>query len=86
MTEAIEHLDRALAQEFTGHAETIHRLKMSDGHFRQLMEQNHALWSEIQYIHNGVHVAEDSVRRDLEKRRLAVLDEIGVFIRRAEAH
>lgn len=79
-----EHLDQALAEEFAGHGETIHKLKVSDPGFKALMEQNHALWQQIQAIQNDTAPADDRVRHDLEKRRLALLDEIAARIAEAE--
>jgi uncharacterized protein YdcH (DUF465 family) len=80
-----EHLDHALAEEFAGHGDAIHRLKLNDPEFKALMEQNHALWTEIQNIQRDVTPAEDSVRHDLERRRLKLLDEIARRIARVEA-
>ncbi len=80
-----EHLDTALAEEFAGHGDTIHKLKISDPHFKALMEQNHALWLEIQTIQQDVTPAEDSARHALEKKRLKLLDEIAASIAKAEA-
>jgi uncharacterized protein YdcH (DUF465 family) len=80
-----EHLDNALAEEFAGHGATIHKLKLADPDFRALMEQNHALWAQIQNIQHDVTPAEDGVRHDLEKRRLKLLDEIAARIAKAEA-
>lgn len=80
-----EHLDHALAEEFAGHGETIHRLKVNDPEFKALMEQNHALWLEIQNIQKGIAPADDDTRHELEKRRLKLLDEIAQRIRAAEA-
>ncbi len=71
-----EHLDRALAEEFAGHGEAIHRLKLRDSSFRSLMELNHAIWSEIQQIQNGLQAASEAYLTGLEKHRLKVLDEI----------
>lgn len=82
---SIEHLDRALAEEFAEHGETIHRLKVSQPEFRKLMELNHAIWNEIQNIQNGVTPAADSHLEALEKRRLRVLDDIAAMIAAAEA-
>lgn len=79
-----EHLDNALAEEFAGHGETIHRLKTTDSHFKALMEQNHALWLQIQNIQHDVTPADDSVRHDLEKQRLKILDEIAAAVAKAE--
>ena len=70
------HLDDALAEEFADKADAIHALKVSDGQFRDLLEQNHGLWKQIQQIQKGIAPAEDAVLEDLEKRRLIILDEI----------
>jgi len=82
---ATEHLDRALSEEFSGHGETIHKLKTTDAHFKNLMTLNHDLWTQIQNMQNGVTPVDDGVRHDLEKKRLKLLDEIGAIIRAAEA-
>lgn len=82
---ASEHLDRALAEEFSGHGETIHKLKTSDAHFRHLMTLNHELWTQIQSMQSGVVPADDAARHELEKKRLKLLDEMGAIIRAAEA-
>lgn len=74
--DAQEHLDRALAEEFAGQGEAIHRLKLSDAHFAQLLERNHALWKQIQQIQKGLEPVEDAFLEQLEKQRLSVLDEI----------
>lgn len=79
-----EHLDRALAEAFTGHGDTIHKLKMADPHFRSLMERNHELWTEIQNIETNVTPASDERLEDLRKHRLKVLDEIAALVAKAE--
>jgi hypothetical protein len=85
MTSSLEHLDRALAEEFAGHGETIHRLKTTDAHFKHLMALNHDLWTQIQNMQSGVTPADDATRHELEKKRLKLLDEIGTIIRAAES-
>ena len=75
----MSHLDDALAEEFADKADAIHALKATDGRFRDLLEQNHQLWKQIQQIQQiqkGIAPAEDAVLEELEKRRLLVLDEI----------
>ncbi len=74
--DAIEHLDRALAEEFAGQGEAIHRLKAVDPHFAHLMERNHGLWKQIQQIQKGLEPVEDAYLEQLEKQRLVLLDEI----------
>jgi len=73
-----------LAEEFAGREEQIHALKTKDAHFRRLLEDNHTLWKEIQQIQKGIAPAEDEALETLEKRRLALLDEIAAMIAAAE--
>jgi uncharacterized protein YdcH (DUF465 family) len=70
------HLDQALAEEFSDKADAIHALKATDAGFRELLQQNHDLWKQIQQIQKGITPTEDAVLEDLEKRRLVLLDEI----------
>ncbi len=74
------HLDNALAEEFAGKGEIIHKLKTTNAYFKGLMEENHKLWVEINNIQNEITPAEDTVLEDLEKKRLVILDEIGKLI------
>jgi uncharacterized protein YdcH (DUF465 family) len=76
-----QHLDRALSEEFADKAVAIHELKAADPRFKELLELNHGLWAQIQQIQENIRPAEDSVRENLEKRRLAVLDEISARLR-----
>lgn len=81
----LEHLDHALEQEFAGHASTIHDLKVSDPHFKALLEMNHTIWREIHNIENGVTAASDDYLTSLRKQRLNILDDIAKSIGAAEA-
>ncbi|MBY0564376.1 MAG: DUF465 domain-containing protein [Hyphomonadaceae bacterium] len=80
-----EHLDHALEEEFAGHGETIHKLKVSNPQFKVLMEENHALWLQIRAMQSNVTPADDAVIERLEKERLQRLDQIAAMIRQAEA-
>ena len=75
-----EHLDHALSEEFAGHGAKIHELKLSDAHFRGLLERNHTLWKEIQQVQKGLQPSSDEHLATLEKQRLAILDEIAVAL------
>jgi uncharacterized protein YdcH (DUF465 family) len=77
------HLDRALAEEFSGRSPEIHALKAADPAFAALLERNHELWAEIQRIQESIQPAEDAVLEDLEKRRLLLLDQISSRLTRA---
>lgn len=78
-----EHLDLALAEEFAGHGETIHKLKISDPHFKSLMQHNHDLWTQIQNIQKSLTPTSDQTLETLEKQRLRLLDEIAQAIAKA---
>ena len=80
-----EHLDHALEQEFAGHADTIHQFKMSDPHFKALLELNHSIWREIHNIENGVTPASDDYLTSLRKQRLSILDDVAKLVNDAEA-
>lgn len=79
-----EHLDHALEQEFSGHGQTIHELKVSDPTFRNLLEQNHSIWREIRNIEGGAEPASDDRLTNLRKQRLGLLDAIAKRIAAAE--
>lgn len=79
-----EHLDLALAEEFAGHGPTIHRLKISNPHFKRLMVDNHSLRTEIHNIQNGVQASAAARLEELEKKRLIILDEIAKLVGEAE--
>jgi uncharacterized protein len=78
-------LSRDLAEEFPDKAEAIHALKISDAHFRTLLERNHSLWLEIKNIQSGQHPASDETLEKLEKQRLAVLDQIANMLAKAQS-
>ncbi len=79
-----EHLDHALEEEFSGHAETIHRLKITDPEFKALLELNHLIWREIHNIKSGVMAASNQYLTSLEKQRLDILDDIAKLVGDAE--
>lgn len=84
MTENEEHLDYALQEEFSGHKDTIHTLKLEDNHFKKLLIKNHELWTQIQNIQNNVTPTDDLTLENFEKQRLLILDEIAAAIRSYE--
>lgn len=84
MNENSEHLDHALQEEFAGHKDAIHALKLADNHFKKLLIKNHELFDQIQNIQNNVTPSDDVTLENLEKQRLLILDEIGVKIREFE--
>ena len=70
------HLDRALSEEFADKIADIHALKVANPAFKDLLHRNHRLWLEIQKIQEDLTPTDDAVLEELEKQRLAILDEI----------
>jgi hypothetical protein len=73
-----------LIEEFPDKADLIHKLKVTDHHFANLLQRNHTLWKEIQQITKDIEPASDEALATLRKQRLAVLDEIGAMLAKAE--
>ncbi len=81
----MSNIAEALAEEFPDKGEIIHSLKVESAHFRKLMDQNEELYREIQRIQSGQEPTGDEEHETLEKRRLAILDEIALMIAQAES-
>ncbi len=72
----MSHVPHELAEEFPEHRETIHRMKMNNGHFSRLFDEYHTLNREIhRHEANGIDVA-DEVLETWKKQRLKLKDEI----------
>ncbi|WP_176598067.1 YdcH family protein [Sphingobium sp. 15-1] len=72
-----------LGEEFPGQMEKIHRLKMSDARFMQLL-------ADYDEVNDAIHLAETNVRptsqdheTELRKRRLAIKDQIAEALSQA---
>ncbi len=75
------HTPHELDQEFPESGARIHTLKEQDGHFRKLAHQYHDLNREIHRGETDVEPMGEFHLEDLKKRRLALLDEIGGYLR-----
>ena len=65
-----------LINEFPEYKDAIHRLKVEDLRFHQLMEEYEELDKQIFRIEDGSEPTEDAVVENLKKQRLALKDEI----------
>lgn len=65
-----------LVKEFPDHKDDIHRLKMANNHFHNLMEKYEELDKHIFRIEDGTEPTEDLVVEQLKKERLALKDEL----------
>lgn len=73
-------LSHDLAEVFAGKEDIVHELKAKNTHFHKLMEKSHDLYKQIHNIKTDVTPASDETLEDLEKQRLALLDEMAAIV------
>jgi uncharacterized protein YdcH (DUF465 family) len=69
-----EHHD--LIHEFPEYREEIHKLKMTNEHFKKLFDDYHKLDREVYRVEYNIEPKSDKDMEDLKKKRLALKDEI----------
>lgn len=72
-----------LIHEFPEHRETIHELKMTNGHFARLFEKYHETDKEVHRIEEQVETPSDDYTHECKVKRLALKDELLKMIREA---
>ena len=65
-----------LVKEFPDHTDDIHRLKMENNYFPNLMDKYEELDKEIFRIEDGSEPTDDLIVEQLKKQRLALKDEL----------
>lgn len=77
------HTPHEIAEEFPDDHETIHTLKMSNGHFGKLADEYHEVNRKIHRIETEIEPASDLAMEEFKKKRLALKDEISLMIQNA---
>lgn len=70
----MSHTPHELAEEFPEFKEKIHKLKMSDAHFKKLAKRYHKNNRKIHRFESGEKATSDFHLEDLKKKRLYLLD------------
>jgi uncharacterized protein YdcH (DUF465 family) len=70
-----------LVQEFPDHKDDIHRLKMENNYFQNLMDKYEELDKEIFRIEDCSEPTDDLIVEQLKKQRLALKDELFQLIK-----
>jgi uncharacterized protein YdcH (DUF465 family) len=65
-----------LVREFPEHKDDIHRLKIENNYFQNLMDKYEELDKEIFRIEDGSEPTDDLIVEQLKKQRLALKDEL----------
>lgn len=81
----MSHVPHDLHAEFPDDADLLHRLKISDAHFRKVADRHHDVNREIHRIEAEIEPASDHALEDLKKQRLALLDEVATMLSKARA-
>lgn len=69
-----------LLHEFPEHKELIHKLKVSNNHFRRLFDEYHEVDHEVHRIETGAENTDDNTLTELRKKRLLLKDELFVIL------
>ena len=77
----MSHVPHDLSETFPEAKEKIHELNQSNAHFAKLTDEYHALNRQIHRIETNVEPAEEGFEKQLRRQRLAILDEINVFLK-----
>jgi len=77
-------LNHPLVVDLPEHKDTIHALKLSNAHFKHLLDQYHTIDEEIVRIETEVEPASDERTEQLKRRRLVLKDELMSLIIKAE--
>lgn len=78
-------LNHPLAVDMPEHKDTIQGLKLHNAHFKNLIDQYHAVDEEIVRIETEVEPASDERTEQLKRRRVVLKDELLALILKAEA-
>ncbi|MEM9016910.1 MAG: DUF465 domain-containing protein [Verrucomicrobiota bacterium] len=77
----IEH--HPLTTELPEYHDAIHKLKMSDAHFRRLMDEYEATDKEVFRMEEGIETPEDAVLNEAKKKRLDLKDQLLSMLQKA---
>ncbi|MFN3888975.1 MAG: YdcH family protein [Beijerinckiaceae bacterium] len=76
----MSHVPHELHEEFPNHAERIHSLKLSNGHFARLADRYHEVNRAIHRAEVEVEPTSDDILEDMKKQRLHLKDEIASML------
>lgn len=72
----MSHVPHELAEEFPQHAQRMHDLKQTDGHFARLFDDYHRVNRAVHRAETDIEPMEDVALVDLRKQRAALKDAV----------
>ncbi|WP_417449725.1 YdcH family protein [Kordiimonas sp.] len=79
----MSHVPHELREEFPEFADTIHKLKEENAHFRRVSEEYHEVNRSIHRLENGDEHASQFDEDNLRKERIRLKDEIYSLLKTA---
>lgn len=77
----MSHVPHELIEEFPDAVDKIHDLKASDAHFARLTDDYHKVNREIHRMETDVEPVSDDTENQRRRLRLALKDQIAVYLR-----
>lgn len=77
----MSHTPHELHEEFPEHVEKMAQLRQSDSHFNKLSEKYHTLNRAIHRAEADVEPTSDDHMQQMRKERMALKDQIAVYLR-----
>lgn len=76
----MSHTPHELAEEFPGHVDKMHELKISDAHFARLFDQYHEVNRAVHRSETNVEPRDSLAETDLRKERAHLKDQIWGYL------
>lgn len=81
----MSHTPHELAEEFPGHIDRMHALKVENAHFAKLFDEYHEINRAIHRAETNVEPVEELEEVQMRKQRVALKDEIWSMVSAANA-
>lgn len=76
--------DHDLHHEFPEFNDQIHKLKISDNHFKRLFEEYNDIVHQLVRVEQNIETPSDEVVEEMKKQRLHLKDQLYVMLRAAK--
>lgn len=79
----MSHTPHEIAEDFPEHVETISKLRISNGHFSNLMDAYHVINREVHRAETDVEPTSDVHLGEMRRKRMLLKDEIYAMLKEA---
>ncbi len=79
----MSHTPHEIAEDFPEYAEAISKLRVTNGHFSNLMEAYHAINRDVHRAETDIEPTSDAHLTEMRRQRIALKDEIYAMLKEA---